>query len=588
MEQTGIIKHLEHPEDLIFTRGKKGFQYVRDILLQLLKYLKGETKDVSVSVKVDGSPAVIFGADPRSGRNHVFFVGTKSVLSSKEPKLAHDEEEIKQLYESPGLARKLTMVYQGLKPIYRGDKIYQGDLLFVKGDRQIQNIEGKNYVVFTPNVITYGIPEDSVDYKPVCEAVFGMVLHTTYQSDNGLGFDSPLSAHVVKSSPKELIGASRNRKIFMVEPPRLSSETSLDEGKTQKTLRLAESKLKRLDSNFDSRWISDRRLTSVVPIYINNLVKVNPEILTDPSRGEEFFHGLLNFIDQRKESEGIKTNLKEYLNSVKPEVVLLFEVFALVSSTKNELIAALNQSTSRLGQEFFKTENGYTKTNPEGFVITSKGRMIKLVDRSTFSRFNFTTKKPWAEGTTFTRFLEQTEGYITTPGKIPVSVVLGRFVVPHLGHLELFKMACKKTPFVIVAVVMGKKSSQDKTKNPTSFDQRERMIDAVADFDHKVISLKTGFLPELINTLRERGYEPTVLLAGPDRLEGYQQDVEKYRRLLNLKMTVEGFDEDRVGDLSGTDLRQVIRLGNKKKFREMVPKKIYPFWAELRRTLEEE
>ena len=60
--------HLEHPEDTILTGD--------------LSVLDAFQSDNHYSVKIDGSPAIVWGTDPENGK---FFVGTKSVLI-KEPR----------------------------------------------------------------------------------------------------------------------------------------------------------------------------------------------------------------------------------------------------------------------------------------------------------------------------------------------------------------------------------------------------------------------------------------------------------------------------------------------------------------------
>ena len=58
--------HLEHPEDTILTGD--------------LSVLDAFTADNHYSVKIDGSPAIVWGTNPENGK---FFVGTKSVFNKK-------------------------------------------------------------------------------------------------------------------------------------------------------------------------------------------------------------------------------------------------------------------------------------------------------------------------------------------------------------------------------------------------------------------------------------------------------------------------------------------------------------------------
>jgi hypothetical protein len=58
--------HLEHPEDTILTGD-----------LSVLDWFVNPGK---LSVKIDGSPAIVWGIDPACGK---FFVGTKAVFNKK-------------------------------------------------------------------------------------------------------------------------------------------------------------------------------------------------------------------------------------------------------------------------------------------------------------------------------------------------------------------------------------------------------------------------------------------------------------------------------------------------------------------------
>ena len=69
--------HLEHPEDTILT----GDLSVLDAFLSPNDY----------SVKIDGSPAIVWGTNPDNGK---FFVGTKSVFNKKTPKVNYTVEDI--------------------------------------------------------------------------------------------------------------------------------------------------------------------------------------------------------------------------------------------------------------------------------------------------------------------------------------------------------------------------------------------------------------------------------------------------------------------------------------------------------------
>ena len=69
--------HIEHPEDSILNGD--------------LSVLDWFSTDSTVSVKIDGAPAVVWGTNPANGQ---FFVGTKSVFNKKLIKINHTHDEI--------------------------------------------------------------------------------------------------------------------------------------------------------------------------------------------------------------------------------------------------------------------------------------------------------------------------------------------------------------------------------------------------------------------------------------------------------------------------------------------------------------
>ena len=71
--------HLEHPEDSILTGD--------------LTVLDWFVNPGTLSVKIDGAPAIVWGTNPANGK---FFVGTKSVFNKVKIKICYSNEEIDQ------------------------------------------------------------------------------------------------------------------------------------------------------------------------------------------------------------------------------------------------------------------------------------------------------------------------------------------------------------------------------------------------------------------------------------------------------------------------------------------------------------
>ena len=120
-------KHISHLEDLILTGD-----------LSVLDFFNG---DYEVSLKIDGSPAIVWGTNPVTGN---FFVGTKSVFNKVKLKINESHEDI-DANHSGNVAQILHCCLDSLP---RTENIYQGDFI---------GFGGLN--VYTPNTITYQFPE---------------------------------------------------------------------------------------------------------------------------------------------------------------------------------------------------------------------------------------------------------------------------------------------------------------------------------------------------------------------------------------------------------------------------------------------
>ena len=149
--------HIEHPEDMILSGD-----------LSVLDWFGAIS---TISLKIDGKPAVVWGTNPENGK---FFVGTKSVFNKKKIKICYTEEDIRTLYASQP---DLQSVLRGcLEFLPRTESIYQGDFIGYGGrDR------------YTPNTITYAFD------GPV-EASIIVAPHTVYAGDTLLSaVSSPLT-----------------------------------------------------------------------------------------------------------------------------------------------------------------------------------------------------------------------------------------------------------------------------------------------------------------------------------------------------------------------------------------------------------
>ena len=99
------------------------------------------TADSHISVKIDGSPAIVWGTNPA---NNKFFVGTKSVFNKKLIKINHNHADVDRNHKG----KVADILHLCLDNLPFTDNIYQGDYLGCGGTDS-----------FNPNTIRYDFPD---------------------------------------------------------------------------------------------------------------------------------------------------------------------------------------------------------------------------------------------------------------------------------------------------------------------------------------------------------------------------------------------------------------------------------------------
>jgi hypothetical protein len=172
-------KHLEHPEDCILTGDLSVLSWFSD-------------PESTISVKIDGAPAIVFGTDPETGR---FFVGTKSVFNKKKIKVNYSIEDI--LRNHGNTVRVAEILIACFDNLPRIDGIIQGDFIGYGGND-----------TYRPNTITYKFPD-------VVEQAIIFAPHTSYSGANlrecvaSFGADVPECENVKWVKPEAHINPYR-------------------------------------------------------------------------------------------------------------------------------------------------------------------------------------------------------------------------------------------------------------------------------------------------------------------------------------------------------------------------------------------
>ena len=140
--------HIEHPCDSILTGN-----------LEVLDWFYEPNS--TISTKLDGSPALVWGTNPENGK---FFISTKSAFNKRKIRLCYNEEDIFTHFgHQPKVAQILITC---LKYLPRTENVYQGDFIGF----------GSGMDTFKPNTITYKFPGPVQQDIIICP-------HTYYTGD---------------------------------------------------------------------------------------------------------------------------------------------------------------------------------------------------------------------------------------------------------------------------------------------------------------------------------------------------------------------------------------------------------------------
>ena len=108
------LTHLEHAEDHVLNAGSEGYKHAAKTLNAVHDALHGKRSSASITTKYDGSPSIVFGHHPETGK---FFVATKSAFN-KTPKINYTPKDVDVNHgHAPGLAAKLKTVLKHLPKV---------------------------------------------------------------------------------------------------------------------------------------------------------------------------------------------------------------------------------------------------------------------------------------------------------------------------------------------------------------------------------------------------------------------------------------------------------------------------------------
>jgi hypothetical protein len=388
--------HLEHLEDLIFNSGYAGAQSALDYVESLRQMLaEGTGTTTKLTVKWDGSPAVICGIDPADGK---FFVGTKSVFAKAEPKRCKSDRDIEQWYsDKPELAAKLSAALKYLPKIGIG-MVVQGDLMFTEGDVNVVEINGEDCYVFTPNTITYAVPVKSHLGEKIQRAKIGIIFHTAYEGDTVDTMQASFGVNVGGLTPHADVWFDD---ATYKDYTGVASLTPSENTQIQRQLSATLTTMEKIGQQRFDIILTNKEFARNIKPFINKMIRQGSQV-GEPTQFlkqfvDHYTAELMQDIEtlaggpQGRAAQNRLAKIKEKEQWIADNSNTLLGILATykrIIELKHMVLRKIQQ-VEGIGT-FQKTNDGYKVTTPEGFVaIGHDGGAIKLVDRLEFSRTNF-------------------------------------------------------------------------------------------------------------------------------------------------------------------------------------------------------
>ena len=294
--------------------------------------------------------------------------------------------------------------------------------------------------------------------------------------------------------------------------------------------------------------------------------------------------GELNFTDTENSVESLNKLFTSFNSEMggKPEGVVFQteddELFKIVQADQYdyELRTSIKKSWS---EDDYEVESAYwKKLSTLANSIMRKENPTKIVYSMTAEDFN----KAGIKHSKKALINLKDDLYAAVKKKVALeesnALVIGRFQPLTLGHVKVINEAFKKgAKNVVIGIVKGAKSSEDKERNPFSVEDQIKMIESSFAGDDRV---KYGVISSGVvrQAMTDLPYIFKYFVFGKDRKE-YKDQLAKLRDIVPIE--VERSDEE----ISATKVRDALRSGDKKTFESMTPAGMHSMYDELRRKI---
>lgn len=386
-EEGAKLKHITHAEDRPLFHGHEGFEHAHGALMQAHEHIKSGAHNSNLTMKYDGSPSVVFGHHPKTGK---FFVASKSAFN-KNPKLNYTKADIEKNHgHAPGLVDKLSHALQHLPKVTPKTGVYQGDLMHSGGSEgDVHHDKKAGTSTFTPNTITYTAHGDEA--KKAAKSKVGVVVHTKYE--HGAGGDLE---HMHATPHPDMHNFGSHEDVHLKSAEHDTSKINYGQ-KSQDEFHKHMDAAKAIHDTHGEKMYSaihpeHKGDSGHLGTYINSTVR-NDSVPTAKGFQEHIKNHYEKAAQKLKSEKGQAgkraqgTEQVAHVEANKEHYDNLLNMHQHLQKAKNVLVKNLDQHTGGLEHHI-----GSTETQPEGYVVnhTHEGKQepTKLVNRAEFSKAN--------------------------------------------------------------------------------------------------------------------------------------------------------------------------------------------------------
>jgi Family of unknown function (DUF6267) len=397
-------RHLTHIEDAVLEGGVAGTRNAIQFLISLRDMFADDGQTLTeargsliLRTKFDGAPALYAGINPENGK---FFVGSKSIFA-KNAKLNYTEADIRANH-SGGLADKLSQALKYLPEL--GIKgIIHGDFMFSHSDLKSETIDGRNYITFRPNTITYAVPKDSKVAREVQSARIGIVFHTSYTGPRMDSLTTNFDVDISSLRKSKNVWFRSNR---FVDVTGRATLTKSENARLTSILSQCGSTFRTIPASLLNQIATNDTYRLHIMTFYNQKVRAGEHMTAGHTAqlikwvGDKYKKSIDDAkmpATKAKRKAEMDMVLRWYRNNA-TDLKKIFALQNLLIDAKMLLIAKFNQ-VNDLGTFLHTADGGYRVTTPEGYVAawSTGGDAVKLVDRMEFSRANFLAVKNWGK-----------------------------------------------------------------------------------------------------------------------------------------------------------------------------------------------